>query len=111
MVKGEPTRLFVVSICGGSCFDEIRCAVTTTGLFVDVKYFQMTDLKIPSDVERRNLKALLLTEETARETFKQQAAVIEKETERQVLPRFNSPHYFLSRSIIIQSLVVYRLLS
>ena len=51
---------------------------------MDARYLQLTDLEIPYEVEQRNLRTLIITEETARETFQQQAAVIEKETEQLV---------------------------
>lgn len=66
------------------CKPRPICTDKDKGLFVDVVYLQMTSLSIPYTVEQRNLRALTLTEETAKETFVQQAAVIEKETERLV---------------------------
>lgn len=54
------------------------------GLFVEARYLQLTDIQIPPTVEQRNLKTLILTEESAEETFRQQASVIEKQTEQLV---------------------------
>lgn len=54
------------------------------GIFVDARYLQLSSIKIPAKVEQRNIRALVLTEETAKESFIQQASVITKETEQQV---------------------------
>lgn len=49
---------------------------------MEVRYLQMTDFRIPLEIEQRNLKTLVLTEQNAEETFRQRASVIEKETEQ-----------------------------
>lgn len=54
------------------------------GLNVDVKYFQLTEIVIPSDVEDRFMEALVLQEENLREELYQEAAVIRKETMQMV---------------------------
>ena len=73
-----------VPSCWAGCKPRPTCNDTEKGLFVDARYLQLTDLEIPYEVEQRNLRTLIITEETARETFQQQAAVIEKETEQLV---------------------------
>ncbi|KAF6019222.1 hypothetical protein EB796_022463 [Bugula neritina] len=70
------------SNCFVGCISRDQCTVKDKGLFVDARYLQLTNLKIPYEVEQRNLKTLIITEETAKESFTQQAAVIEKETEQ-----------------------------
>ena len=76
--------LLPVPSCWAGCKPRPTCNDTEKGLFVDARYLQLTDLEIPYEVEQRNLRTLIITEETARETFQQQAAVIEKETEQLV---------------------------
>ena len=71
-----------MSNCWTGCLDRRLCKSEDKGLFVEARYLQMTDLEIPYEIEQRNLRTLLLTEETAKETFTQQAAIIEKETEQ-----------------------------
>jgi len=75
---------YTVSNCFVGCISRDQCTVKDKGLFVDARYLQLTNLKIPYEVEQRNLKTLIITEETAKESFTQQAAVIEKETEQKV---------------------------
>lgn len=78
------TSDFSVSNCFVGCKPRETCEATDKGLFVDARFLSLTDIEIPTEVEQRNLKTLVITEETAEETFKQQAAVIEKETEQLV---------------------------
>lgn len=70
--------------CFAGCVTRAQCTANQKGVFVEASYLQLTDFNIPWSVEQRNLKTLILTEETAEETFRQQAAVIEKETEQLV---------------------------
>ena len=73
-----------MSNCFDGCITWTDCTDSDKGLFVEARYLQLTDITIPAEVEQRNLKTLILTEETAKETFSQQASVIEKETEQLV---------------------------
>jgi len=79
-----------VSNCWQGCKPRDTCESEDKGLFVEARYLQMTDLEIPYEIEQRNLRTLLLTEETAKATFTQQAAIIEKETEQIVDSILNS---------------------
>ena len=84
--------------------DRRLCKSEDKGLFVEARYLQMTDLEIPYEIEQRNLRTLLLTEETAKETFTQQAAIIEKETEQIVgssIISFNKPNNRLYKTILV----------
>ena len=72
--------LLPVPSCWAGCKPRPTCNDTEKGLFVAARYLQLTELEIPYEVEQRDLKTLIITEETARETFQQQAAVIEKAT-------------------------------
>ena len=58
-----------MSNCWTGCLDRGLCKSEDKGLFVEARYLQMTDLEIPYEIEQRNLRTLLLTEETAKETF------------------------------------------
>ena len=51
-----------------------------------VKYFQLGAVEIPEDVEDRFLRALTLKEEAAREILLQEAQVVRKTTEAEVIP-------------------------
>ncbi|XP_067928708.1 uncharacterized protein [Watersipora subatra] len=78
------------SQCVKDCIDRTLCNDSDKGVFVDARYLQMTDLEIPTEVELRNLKTIIITEETAKEKFTQDAAVIQKETEQLVEDILNS---------------------
>ena len=58
---------------------------TEKGLWVYVKYFQLGAVEIPSDVEDRFLRALTLQEEAAREKLLQEAQIVRKTTEAEVI--------------------------
>ncbi|XP_067928709.1 uncharacterized protein [Watersipora subatra] len=79
-----PINCSAKGTCFDGCIERSSCTKSEKGLFVEARYLQLTDLVIPETIEARNLKTLILTEETAKETFTQQAAVIEKETEQLV---------------------------
>ena len=60
------------------------CLPTDQGLNVEVKYFQLGSIKIPSDVENRYIQALVLQEQAEEELLKQDSIVIRKETSQMV---------------------------
>lgn len=74
----------VVSLCLPNCIERTSCTTADKGLFVDTRYLQLTSISIPLEVETRNLAALVLTEQTAKESYIQQSSIITKETERLV---------------------------
>ena len=49
-----------------------------------MRYFQLDTLDIPSDLEGKFLRGLVLTEETEAEDYKQEATIVRKETDSQV---------------------------
>jgi len=60
------------------------------GLFAQVRYFQMLEISIPSELTNRYTQALVLQEAEEREQYKQNAQVVRKETEKQVSFNFRS---------------------
>ena len=76
------------SLCGRSnplCSTCLTvCLPTDKGLNVEVKYFQLGSIKIPSDVENRYIQALVLQEQAEEELLKQDSIVIRKETSQKV---------------------------
>ena len=71
----------MLSACKQGCKKYETCnAEKDKGFWVDVKYFQLGGVRIPTDVSDRYLKALTLKEDVLREEFMQQAAVVRKET-------------------------------
>ena len=60
------------------------CLPTDKGLNVEVKYFQLGSIKIPSDIENRYIQALVLQEQAEEELLKQDSIVIRKETSQKV---------------------------
>ena len=60
------------------------CTPADKGLNVEVKYFQLLKIDIPSDVEQRFVEALVLQETAEEEILKQEAIVVRKETSQQV---------------------------
>ena len=54
------------------------------GLFAEVRYFQLHDLSIPSDLSQRYVQSLVLQEAEEKEQYIQDARIARKETERLV---------------------------
>ena len=76
-----------VAACPPGCKKYSLCDdKTEKGLWVYVKYFQLGAVEIPEDVEDRFLRALTLKEEAAREILLQEAQVVRKTTEAEVIP-------------------------
>ncbi len=63
----------------------MRCSEDDRGLFVEVRYFQLTSLEIPDELNQRYLQALILKEASQTEKLKQEAQIIRKETDAMVL--------------------------
>ena len=70
--------------CHSGCKPATRCEEDDYGLFVEVRYFQLTALEIPDELNQRYLQALVLQEATQTEKLKQEATVIRKETDAKV---------------------------
>ena len=70
--------------CVPNCKPYGSCTEEDKGFFAEVRYFQLQEVRIPSDVEDRFLKALILQEETEKEKFLQEAQVVQKRTDAQV---------------------------
>lgn len=66
--------------CAEGCISPSKCKDSQKGLNVDVKFFQLTDIVIPSTVSERFMENLLLVEKNLREQHFQNATVIRKET-------------------------------
>lgn len=72
------------SACPSNC--KLNCNNgTDKGLWVYAKYFQLGAVEVPSDVQDRYLRALILTEEAEREKLLQEAQVERKTTEAEVI--------------------------
>ena len=72
--------------CPPGCKKHSLCDdKTEKGLWVYVKYFQLGQVDIPNDVQDRFLRALTLQEEAAREKLLQEAQVVRKTTEAEVI--------------------------
>lgn len=52
-----------------------------------MRYFYLQEIDIPSDVQERFLRALVLNEETETELFIQEALIVQKQTDQQVCDR------------------------
>ena len=76
--------LFNVLGCPTDCLKGRDCTDEQKGIFVEVRYFQLGDMDIPSDVEERFLRALTLQEDALKEQLLQDAQVVRKETESKV---------------------------
>lgn len=59
--------------------------VPPTAKPVDVKFFQLGQVTIPSSVQERYMKALTLKEESDRENLVQEAKVVRKTTNAMVI--------------------------
>ncbi|PVD39384.1 hypothetical protein C0Q70_02014 [Pomacea canaliculata] len=71
--------------CPPGCKNSSSCDPSTDkGLWVNVKYFQLGAVEIPSDVEDRFLRSLTLKEDADREKLLQEAQVVRKTTEAMV---------------------------
>ena len=71
--------------CAPGCTVSRRCSAKDKGLFATVKFFQLGQLSIPDDVESRFLRALTLQEDTEREQLLQDATIVRKTTEAEVI--------------------------
>ena len=74
----------MVVACPSGCKQSDLCSTEDKGLFVDVKYFQMSEVYIPNDVKERYLRTLTLKEDTVREQLLQDAQVERKKTQSEV---------------------------
>jgi hypothetical protein len=50
-------------------------------MFVNVEYFQMLELTIPSDISSRYLRSIILMEETEKALLEQDVALVQKQTD------------------------------
>ena len=66
------------------CTPYDRCTEADFGFYVDVRYFQLAELHIPSGLEDKFLRGLILQEETETEQFKQEATLVRKATDAKV---------------------------
>lgn len=70
--------------CPSGCLDSFDCTDEKKGIFVDVRYFQLGYVNIPSDVEERFLRALTLQEDALKEQLLQDAQIVRKDTDFKV---------------------------
>jgi hypothetical protein len=80
--------LYLSLACAEGCISPSKCKDSQKGLNVDVKFFQLTDIVIPSTVSERFMENLLLVEKNLREQHFQNATVIRKETAGKVTTEF-----------------------
>ena len=66
--------------CPEKCKTNATCEANERGLHADVRYFHLTKINIPDDVETRYMEALVLQETTLRAKLIQQGNLIRKET-------------------------------
>ena len=69
------------------------CREEDWGLHAEVRFFQLTEVDIPDELNERYLQALVLREATETEKLRQEAQIIRKETE--ALVRFTDYSKFL----------------
>ncbi|CAC5368306.1 unnamed protein product [Mytilus coruscus] len=60
------------------------CSPSHRGLNVEVKFFQLGRIQIPSDVEKQFIRASTLKEQNEEEKLKQNAVIVRKETNQKV---------------------------
>lgn len=70
--------------CPPGCKSVDRCTENDKGVFADVKFFEMGQVFIPTDVEERFLRQLTLKEDSEKEKLLQKAQVERKITSSQV---------------------------
>jgi len=71
--------------CIENCLQPRRnCTKADKGLFSTVRYFQLGDVKIPQDVQKRYLLTLTRQLDSEKEKFIQESAVVRKNTEQRV---------------------------
>lgn len=80
-----------------------RCTENDKGVFADVKFFQMGQVFIPTDVEERFLRQLTLKEDSEKEKLLQKAQVERKITSSQVsISKYNFYSRPLHHSPVIE---------
>ncbi|KAK3083265.1 hypothetical protein FSP39_017936 [Pinctada imbricata] len=70
--------------CPSGCIPVENCKEEDKGMFLDVKYFQIEYIDIPSTVEDEYLNALTLLDYATREKLVQEAKVVRKNTSAMV---------------------------
>ena len=73
--------------CAPSCIPTGNCTKDDMGLFSEVRYFQLHDLSIPSELSGRYVQSLVLQEAEEREQYIQDAQLVRKETDKLVSGR------------------------
>lgn len=81
---GHNRCILTALLACNECTPVDQCTDKDKGLNVDVKFFQLTNIVIPSDVEDRYMEALVLQEKVLREELYQNASVIRKTTQAMV---------------------------
>ena len=75
--------------CIHGCKTYSKCTEKDWGLFAEVRYFQLAELKIPGELDERFLQALVLQEQNEAEKLNQQAKIIRKSSDRKVSMSIN----------------------
>ncbi len=91
--------------CEPNCKKPEDCTKEDKGLYVDVRYFQLSFVEIPDIVLSRNLQALTQLEDGIRETYLQKASLVRKTTEESVTMVENSAEEITQNATSFASLI------
>lgn len=91
--------------CPPNCKAIKSCTTEDKGYFVDVKFFQLGQVIIPSSIQERFMKALTLNEESERESLVQEAKVVRKNTNAMVQQIRNTAEEIRNNGTIEASLL------
>ena len=80
--RGNTKSILLISgQCLKGCKPHNQCTEAESGLFVEVRFFQLHELDIPGELNQRFLQSLILKEATFSEKLRQDALIIRKETD------------------------------
>ena len=80
------------------------CSRSQRGLNVEVKYFQLGKITIPSEVENQFIRASTLKEQNDEEKLKQKAVIVRKETNQKVKSISYTILYTVNQFIFVSDL-------
>lgn len=71
-------------LCNAECIPRPQCTTEDKGLFVEIRYLQLSDIEIPSQVNERRLLTLIRELEEEKEKSIKNEMIIRKQTELEV---------------------------
>ena len=71
---------FLSENCVPGCIRQKQCTEKNKGLYVEVRFLQLTEVSIPKEVRDKYMNSLVLQEATETEEYRQEYSVVQKNT-------------------------------